>query len=500
MRRQESVGRDPRTRWWQPTVEARAPSPLFTLRLWGLARARADIVLTVALLLLLAASRWAAFPATVWDQDEAYFTAAVVHFNPLTNQPHPPWFPLWILVGKALASLLGDPARGLQLASAVLSVWVVFPLTSLWSKLLRRPLAVAAAALYCALPGVWLLSGRAYSGPAATALLALAAAAWFAWENRAARVLGSLAAGAAVLVRPHFVVAALPLLALALVRHSGRRQAMVQVLAPAAAMVTAGFAWVLVVAGGPGPLLGALEEHGAVHFSQLAGYHASFAGLGLARALVTPLAGAAWIALAAIGVLVARRSVPGTLAVVAAVLVPLGLLVTLAADPEHTRYWLPLLAFSSGLVVLGAARLLGRRVTAAVLFGAAASCGAVVFPALPHYRTNPSPAVAATRFAFARARARGSVVVADHTLDAFVVAERAERPFPGTVILDSAISRGETVPPPAFATVYLHAAGRPDLLERAEAERTFRCAVPLVQRIEGKRFLEVEVDTGAELR
>ncbi len=498
MNQRRQAQRKARQTWWRAGEDEPPASPLLTLHLWGLEDRRLDAVLTVAVLAVLVVSRVAAFPATIWDQDEAYFTAAVVHFNPLANQPHPPWFPLWILIGKALAPLLRDPARGLQLVSAFASVWIVFPLTALWSGMLRRPLAAGTAVLYCLAPGVWLLSGRAFTEPAATALLALAAAAWFAWEHRWARVLGSLAAGACLLVRPHFVVALLPLLVLALIRHGGRRAA-AEIVTPAALLAVAGFGWMTAAAGGPRPLLAALETHAAVHFTQLAGFTPSFGGLGLSRALVLPAAAAVWLVLAAAGALAAWRRARGTLVVAAGVLVPLGLLVGAASDPEHTRYWLPLLAFSAGLVVLGLVRLAGRW-TAAALVALVIASVAAVLPALSRYHDEPSPAVAATRFAFDRARASGSVVVADRSLVSFIAMERAERPFPGSVILDSQIELGETVPPPPFATVYLWAEGRPSLLARADAVRRFGCATPLLRRLEQERFLDVEVDTGAALR
>lgn len=476
----------------------RSPNPLLTVRLWGLADRRLDVALTLALLAMLALSRLAAFPASIWDQDEAYFSTAVVHFDPLANHPHPPWFPLWILLGKLLAPLVRDPALGLRMLSSLSSVWIVFPLTTLWSRLLRRDLAVVAATLYCMLPGVWLLSGRAFTEPAATALLALTAAAWFAWEHASSSVTGSLAAGACVLVRPHFVIAVLPLLVLALARRHDRRTA-AALAAPAAIVVAAGFAWVVAAAGGLEPLAAALRTHAAIHFGELSGFTPSFAGLGLSRALVAPAAAVVWLVLAAVGSTAGWRAAhPATVAVLV-VEVFLGALVLGASNPEHTRYWLPLLAFSSGLVVRGLTRLV-RRWTSAAVTAAVVGSAIVVLPALPTYRSQPSPPVAATRFAFTRARVSGSVVVVDRTLVAFVDRERALRPFPGTVILDSQVELGETVPPPSFATVYLWSERRPSLVAHAEATRRFSCTIPLLRRVEQARFLDLAVASGAQLR
>ena len=120
------------------------PSPLGSLHLFGLADRRLDLVLSTALVLLVLVSRVAAFPASIWEQDEAYFAAAVVHFDPAAGAPHPPWFPLWIGLGS-LVHLTGiEGARSLQLVGLAASVWILFPLTSLWSTLLPRRLAPAA--------------------------------------------------------------------------------------------------------------------------------------------------------------------------------------------------------------------------------------------------------------------------------------------------------------------------------------------------------------------
>ena len=68
-----------------------------------------------------------AFPASIWEQDEAYFGCGVLRFEPLANHPHPPWFPLWIGIGKLLNVLVGEPTLALQIASLAASVWVLFP-------------------------------------------------------------------------------------------------------------------------------------------------------------------------------------------------------------------------------------------------------------------------------------------------------------------------------------------------------------------------------------
>ena len=162
-------------------------------------------VMVAVLLLLVLLSRAVVFPASVWEQDEAYFAAAVVEIDLGDSRPHAPFFPLWIGIGKLIHSLGFSPAVGLQLASAVLGSLMIVPLIALWRRLLGTALSVAAAVLVLAVPGVWLLSARAFSGPAATSLIVVSLACWTRPDpGRWVLAAGSMAAGFAVLIRPHF--------------------------------------------------------------------------------------------------------------------------------------------------------------------------------------------------------------------------------------------------------------------------------------------------------
>ena len=169
------------------------------------------LAVKVALVFLVCLSRAAVFPASIWEQDEAYFAAAVVDINLTDSAPHPPFFPLWIGIGRALHLLGLEPAASLQVAGAALGSLVLLPMVALWSRFLSPGLALAASCLGLFAPGVWLLSGRAFTGTAATALVVAALACWARPDpSRAWVAAGSVAAGLAVLVRPHFglVVAA----------------------------------------------------------------------------------------------------------------------------------------------------------------------------------------------------------------------------------------------------------------------------------------------------
>src|SRR5437660_6588796 len=59
----------------------------------------------------------ATLPRTPWENDEFLFAAAVNKFEPTiaAYHPHPPGFPLYVLLGKVLNELVHDPWRALTL-------------------------------------------------------------------------------------------------------------------------------------------------------------------------------------------------------------------------------------------------------------------------------------------------------------------------------------------------------------------------------------------------
>lgn len=485
-----------------PVPGPRVLDPFFTLRLFGLHSAVLDVVLSVAVLLALVASRWAAFPASIWEQDEAYFGCAVVHFDPTANHPHPPWFPLWIALGKVAAGPHpSEPIRGLQRVGALLSVWMLFPLTSLWLALLPRRQALLAALMFLMTPGVWLLSGRAFSEVGASAFLVLALALWASKrQGRHSLAAGSLAATACVLIRPQLVAAVAGAVLYLMAHHRTRRERL-QLTVPLAAGALLGFLPVLVSAGGVRQLVEAFRTHADYQLAGLAQLDASFASSGLSRALVHWSIAVAWIVLAGLGVVVAlraRRKQELALPLLLSTLAPLLLLVVVLSNPAHPRYFVPVLALTSGLVVVGASGFAGRFVGLVPAAGIVAAAVAVV-PSLAPYRHEASPVVRALRDAVRDASARGAVVVADRTLASFVEYERIARGLPVTVLLDSQIESGETPSPPEWATVAVYDEQHSDMVRAAASKARFTCGDPLLRRVSQGRFLDVDVAVGATL-
>ena len=68
---------------------------------------------------LVLVSRILTAPCTPWENDEFLFAEAVRKFDPSRYHPHPPGFPLLVLIGKVFAWFVHDPWRALVVFSIV---------------------------------------------------------------------------------------------------------------------------------------------------------------------------------------------------------------------------------------------------------------------------------------------------------------------------------------------------------------------------------------------
>jgi hypothetical protein len=304
--------------------------------------------------------------------------------------------------------------------------------------------------------------------------------------------------GLAVLVRPHLLLSALAVVG-ALVARLRRTSARAWV--PFAGVLALGGAGLIVAAGGVAPLREALAAHAAYHFGALRTLPMDLARSGPVRGVGGLAAALAWAGLALVGgwKLWRLRRLRTGLVVLTAAVVPVIVVVFALSDPGHARYAVPLLALTSGLVVAGAAVLVGR---AAPLAAAAALAwwALTVVPALPAYRSEVSPPLRAIPAALHDAGRRGAVVLADRTLVSFFDYLRAGGAASVPVIYDAFVVAGKVAaPPPAFSVgVFdrIHA----DVLARSQEAREYSCPIPLVRELGDRRFLDVMVVDSPELR
>ena len=491
--RSGSRSRGPQSAPTSSDLSARAPHPLFDWHLLGLTPRWVDRLATIVLIGVIIGCRIAAFPGSIWDQDEAYFAVAVVDFEPAENQPHPPWFPLFIGLAKIPHALGADPARSIQLVSALLGCWMIFPLISLWSGIIGRRLGVAAALLFMFLPGPWLLAGRGYSGTVATAFFAAGLAFWLSRpDNRWSPALGGVFVGLAVLTRPHLAPAALVALLLVVGWNSSPRWR--AALMTFGATIGVGGIVLILATSGLEPLRNSLAEHSQYHFSRLQESSGAFTDSGLARCLVSPVVAWLWVILSCIGAWSVMRVRPTRRAAVVVVGALFGVLAIVvgASDPGHARYFVPVLALSTGFVV--AALDLTRKPAVYGSIGVAMALSIwVVAPQLADYRAATSPAILALEEAATPTDSGASILVVDHSLISFVGLVKTTRErFPG-VAYDNQIEAGQIPPPPPKYATAVFAEGHDVLVEHADERRVFRCSVDILRRLERDRYLDVVV-------
>ena len=114
-------------------------------------------------------------PKTPWELDELLFTQAVVKFDPSNYHPHPPGYPLYVLLGKAFHVVVDDPWRALVVLAIVAApVGFVALARAFRNWTGDADLAVAGALLYYFSASMMVHGTLALSDGASLAFLALA--------------------------------------------------------------------------------------------------------------------------------------------------------------------------------------------------------------------------------------------------------------------------------------------------------------------------------------
>ena len=155
-----------------------------------------------------AGTRLLARARTLWDWDEVQFALAVEEFDVGAYQPHPPGFPLFVLLAKAVRPLVSSDFHALQAVTLTASM-ALFPVVFLLCRELRFPFATAwsGALLTAFLPNVWFFGGTAFSD-IPSLVLTLAACALLIRSVRDPRslVVGAVLLGLAASIRPQALI------------------------------------------------------------------------------------------------------------------------------------------------------------------------------------------------------------------------------------------------------------------------------------------------------
>lgn len=214
-------------------------------------------------------SRILSAPKTPWENDEFLFASAVRNFDPSRYHPHPPGFPLYVLLGKAVAVVVRDPWQSLVVVGILAAPIGVVALSRAFYRWTEdADLSVCGALLYYFSASMLVHGTLALSDGAAMMFLALAlfAVAQQPGEEheRNAMAVG-LWTSAAIGCRPQLLIPVIPMFVVALWRMRTHRQRI-------AALAVFGFVslmWFLPLveaAGGMQALL-AYETKQAAYFS-----------------------------------------------------------------------------------------------------------------------------------------------------------------------------------------------------------------------------------------
>ncbi len=433
---------------------------------------RGAVVVLIAILYL--GAHLPSLAPSLEDIDSINFALGLRHFDPALHQPHPPGYPVYMLLGRISLSIVervtsatgvAAEARSLAIWSAIggagciIAAWFLFsavaarqlpttnsqlPRTSragdtsvLGVGSWRLGVAEWATLLLAAVPDFWMTGLRPMSDMPGLALAVAAQAlllqrapeerrgrSWPAeaaerrgpWRSASAVTAGALLAGIATGIRVQSAVLTLPLLAFVMVE---RRHYVKPLLAFAAGCLAWGIP-LLIASGGVRPYIAALNMQAAQDFSWVDMLWSNptprHIAVGLYQALVLPwasipLAVAVGVA-AAIGVLVSLLREPRVLHVLAVAFVPYFIFHLLFQQLDTTRYALPIVVPVAWLAARSFA-LAGRLgPTVAAPFVAAALIVAV--PGGVAYGRDSHPAFRAIADAVQRARVQPPAAVYSH--------------------------------------------------------------------------------------
>jgi hypothetical protein len=177
---------------------------------------------------LVLVSRILTAPRTPWENDEFLFAEAVRNFDPSRYHPHPPGFPLLVLIGKVFAWFVHDPWRALVVFSIVAAPIGFVAIARAFRNWIDDPnLAICGALLYYFSASMLVHGTLALSDGPAMMFLGLALFAISsphdAEHDRNAIAIG-IWTSAAIGTRPQLFVPIAPMLIVALLQMRTMRQ------------------------------------------------------------------------------------------------------------------------------------------------------------------------------------------------------------------------------------------------------------------------------------
>lgn len=167
--------------------------------------------IVIAIALVCAASRFLAMARSVWEWDEALFTMGMRDFDVTMHHPHPPGFPVYIAMARAVRLIIPDDFRALQSVNLLFGMLAFVALFFFARELrVRFSTAVFAGVLFAFFPNVWFFGGTAFSDIPAIVLVLFAVTLLLQGvRNRNAYWLGTLLLALSMGIRPQNILVGL---------------------------------------------------------------------------------------------------------------------------------------------------------------------------------------------------------------------------------------------------------------------------------------------------
>ncbi len=212
-----------------------------------------NLAIAAGLLAALVATRWALAPPYLFYFDNVNFALAVREFNIALHQPHPPGYPLYVALLKALDLVIPSAKYAQLVAGSVGSLAALWLIRKLGTLMFGARAGWLAVAILILQPSFWLAGigdqVRTFLAAGGVAVALCVRRAWQA-DEPARLYLAAAVLGVAGGFRPDLVVLPFPLLATALLRTRVRLRA-VLALATLASICAVWFAAIVWKSGGP---------------------------------------------------------------------------------------------------------------------------------------------------------------------------------------------------------------------------------------------------------
>ncbi len=230
-------------------------------------------------------SRILTMPRTPWENDEFLFAEAVKNFDPSRYHPHPPGYPLFVIIGKVFNAFVHDPWRGLVIFGVIAAPIGFIALVRAFRNWIDDPdLAVCGALVYYFSASMLVHGSLALSdGPAmmfvALALFAISSPHDADHERNAIAI--GIWTSAAIGTRPQLLIPIAPMLVIALLQMRTLRQRVACIIA----FTILSLMWFLPLADAAGGL-NALRLYETKQMQYVAAHDASVSRGGMSTAML----------------------------------------------------------------------------------------------------------------------------------------------------------------------------------------------------------------------